>query len=154
MLHAVNILRLLGFNDFMKLYSNEHVSQQYLINTDINQTISVPVDPNLLKLYIDINWEEISIITKLSRDKSDNYIYKATEKILDKSFGMLLLSLKTFKKVHGRIVLTSMDSRKILPNNFSRVNVINAFTQNVLNTINAPHQRALVLNVIKENKVI
>lgn len=128
----------------------------------INQTVSVPVDPNLIKSYIDTNWEEIRTITKLSKDKPDNYINKAMGKILDKSFRMLLssstsgcfLNVKTFKKVQGRIVLTSMDSRKILPNNFDRINVRNAFTQNVLNKINAPRQRALVLNVIRDNKVI
>jgi len=146
-MHAVNILRLLGFKDFMELYSNG----------PNNMTI----DPNLINTYIDTHWDEITTITRLGRDKSENYVNKSAHKLFDKSFGMSYLSLKTgcyinvktFKKVHGKIVLTTMDSQKIPP---SRSSIIECFQRNILNSrnINAPQKRALVLNVIRDNKVI
>ena len=147
-IHAVYILRLLGFKDFMTLYDGN-------MNPSVN--------PTLIKSYIDSNWEEITKITRSSSKKHGayrdrrgtyhgNYIDKAAQKILDKSFGMGYITSEAegssivkglFMKVNGKIVLSTMDATKIPP---SREYIQESFKRNVLNgrNINAPRQLSLI----------
>ena len=165
-MHAVNILRLLGLKDFMELYSG-----------DVDN--SRQVDHNLIVEYVDANWDEISMITKCDRgnrltsrirdpneppDKAKSYVNRAARKILDMAFGMsysalksgCFINVKTFKEVNGKIVLTAMDSERISAGNTVedefRRRVLNSYALrlgNVNLSVNAPQQRALVLNIVK-----
>lgn len=148
--HAIKILRIFRIKDFMRLH-NENAPYER-------------VDRNLIKSYIDNNWREITTILHLSTEKHEaykdrrgshgNYIDKAAAKLLDKSFGMsyssssdeVRISNGIFKNVNGKIVLRCIDSTKILP---SRDYVLECFRRNV---INAPQQRALVLNIIRNKE--
>ncbi|CAH6419204.1 Hypothetical protein HVR_LOCUS402 [uncultured virus] len=135
--HAIMLLRLFGLKDFMTIYMSNN-------NAQVDSRVIIP--------YIDINWEEIRIITRLKEEKSKIYWNDAVRILLDRAFGISYISHKgytnnpyinsgVFTKVHGKIVLTAMDPTHILT-------TAEIFTNNVVNRINQ-QPKALTLSVIK-----
>lgn len=125
--HPIILLRMFGLKDFMRLYTDNK---------------NVGVESRLIIPYIDANWEEVRAITKLKKEKSDEYWNEAAKILLDKAFGMLYICLKdnpvkmyiltggVFTKVNGKVILSAMDASKIPINTIQSASQI--FQQNRL----------------------
>jgi hypothetical protein len=155
--HAIILLRMFGLKDFMRLYTHNN---------------NVVVESRLIIPYIDANWDEIRMITKLKKEKSDGYWNETAKILLDKAFGMSYICHKglednpnvnsgVFTKVNGKVVLSAMDATKIPINKIQLTSEI--FQQNTINrlillknmtngvsNIEISQPKSLILNVISE----
>lgn len=143
--HGVMLLRLFGLKNFMSLYQDNN---------------NVVVESRLIIPYIDENWEEIRIITKLKKNKSEGYWNDAAKVLLDKAFGIMYICHKclkdnpninsgVFRKLNGKIVLSAMDDTKIPVNNMQLIS--DRFQLNARNKLlctNTLQPKSLVLNII------